>query len=436
VRHPLTAFAAIDDSHDGTTAASSANASHRKGLPMRTCFSLFLAMLLAGPAPAADLIHFWDQPRHGGNSFNRLPPEQAYFDALHSYGASWVRLAYDKWKPSERDFLLGNADHYQGLAKDDLAVLKATLDWAHKAGLKVVIAPLSLPFARWSQNNGGRFDDRLWRDKQNWKDAVRFWRDLALALKDQPGIAAYNIVNEPAPEKGSGLAEHADQSAMTAWYAEHRGGSRDLRAFYEQVIAAIREVDANTPIMVDAGWYGAADAFGYWPAPLKDTRVLYSFHMYEPYAATSGPNLKRKTPYTYPGTVPFADRQQRWDGKRVAQYLDAPARWAKAHGVPANRMVAGEFGCIRTLDRCTAYLEDVLTKIDSEGFHWAFYSFREDNWDAMDYELGKGKVSWRYWDAMEKGLPDPVKRAATPEFEPIRKRLQQPPQIRSENSAQ
>lgn len=29
---------------------------------------------LAGiPANAADLIDFWDTPRHGGNSFNRLP---------------------------------------------------------------------------------------------------------------------------------------------------------------------------------------------------------------------------------------------------------------------------------------------------------------------------------------------------------------------------
>jgi hypothetical protein len=422
-RRRLTAFSAIDDSQGAAAVSPSANPRHRKGLAMRSCLRFFFALLLAGPTHAVDLIHFWDEPRHGGNSFNRLPPDQAYFDALHGYGATWVRLVYDKWKPSGRDFLLGNADHYQGMASGDLAVLKATLDRAHKAGLKVVIAPLSLPFARWSQNNGGRFDGRLWQNKKNWKDAARFWRDLASALKKQPGIAAYNIINEPAPEKGSGLAEHADRAAMAAWYAEHRGGSRDLRAFYAEVIAAIREVDADTPIMLDAGWYGAADAFGYWPAPLDDTRVLYSFHMYEPYAATSGPNLKRKQPYTYPGTVPFADREERWDARRVTQYLDAPAQWAKVHGVPANRMVAGEFGCIRTLDSCTAYLEDVLTKLDREGFHWAFYSFREDNWDAMDYELGKGKVSWRYWDAMEKGLPDPVERAATPEFEPIRKRL-------------
>lgn len=138
------------------------------------------------PAHAADLIDFWNTPRHGGNSFNRLPPDQAYFEALHGYGASWVRLSYDKWQAAQRDFLLGNADTYQRLPAADLATLKATLDRAHAAGLKVVITPLSLPGMRWAQNNAGQFDDRLWQDKAYWAQAADFWRDLARALKDHP----------------------------------------------------------------------------------------------------------------------------------------------------------------------------------------------------------------------------------------------------------
>jgi len=54
---------------------------------------------------------------------------------------------------------------------------------------------------------------------------------------------------------------------------------------------------------------------------------------------------------------------------------------------------------------------------------WAFYSLREDSWDGMDYELGTAKVPWRYWQAIDQGLPDPLPRQATPAFEPIRKRL-------------
>jgi len=41
----------------------------------------------------------------------------------------------------------------------------------------------------------------------------------------------------------------------------------------------------------------------------------------------------------------------------------------------------------------------------------------------MDYELGSAKVPWRYWQAIEKGEPDPLQRRPTPAFEPVSKRL-------------
>jgi len=377
-----------------------------------------------GSAKAADLIEYWDTPRHGGNSFNRLPPDQAYFQALKDYGATWVRLSYDKWQPAGRDFLLGDADGYKELATEDLLQLRKTLDAAHAAGLKVVIAPLSLPGMRWAQNNHDRFDDRLWQDKAWWTQSAAFWRDLAAALKDHPAIAAYNLINEPAPEKMGGLAEHAPAADMRTWYQQQQGSARDLPALYAQIIAAIREVDPSTPVMVDAGWYGAADAFAYWPGALADSRVLYSFHMYEPYEATSAPNMNRATPYAYPGSVKFAGQQQAWDRARVEAYLQSPLQWAQAHNVPARRLVAGEFGCMRRLPGCRQYLEDVLVTLDQANLHWAFYSFREDSWDGMDYELGSAPVPWAYWQAIEQGLADPIKRQVTPAFEPIRKRLQ------------
>lgn len=392
-------------------------------MKLRTMPALLLLGVLSGAAGAADMIAFWDKPERGGNSFNRLPPDQAYFDALQDYGASWVRLSYDKWQPAERDYLIGNADQYQGLVAKDLQLLIATLDRAHAAGLKVVITPLSLPGMRWAQNNGDHFDDRLWQDKRFWTQSAAFWRDLAAVLKEHPAVAAYNLINEPAPEKQAGLAEHADAAKMRDWYEKQVGSARDLPGFYQTLISAIREVDPLTPIMVDAGWYGAADAFSYWPAPLADSRVLYSFHMYEPYAATSAPNLQRARPYTYPGLVPFAAGMQKWDPNRVRSYLQLPLDWAAQHAIPANRMVAGEFGCMRKLPGCQQYLEDVLSALEAARVHWAFYSFREDSWDGMDYELGSANVPWAYWKAAEDGQPDPVKRSATAEFEPISKRL-------------
>jgi hypothetical protein len=388
---------------------------------------LLLCVLLSfvpASVRAADEIAFWDTTRRGANCFNESPPDAAYFRALRGHGATWVRLAFSKWKSptGQRDFLFGSLDEYRALVPQDLAVLRVVLDHAHAAGLKVVLTPLELPGARWRQLNDNKFDDRLWTDQRYWDQSAAFWRDLAAALKDHPAIAAYNIVNEPMPERRGGLEEHATSEAMQQWYRKVAGTPRDLRALYTQVIAAVREVDDVTPIMLDAGFYAAADGFNYWPAPLKDNRLLYAYHMYEPWAATATPNMRREKPYRYPGVAPFGGGQSNWDAARVAAYLQQPLDWAGSHGIPRNRLVAAEFGCIRTWVDCPRYLEDVLTALDGDGVHWAFYSFRE-SWDGMDYELGARKLPWEYWQAQEQGKPYALERGPNPVFEPISRRL-------------
>jgi hypothetical protein len=308
--------------------------------------------------------------------------------------------------------------------------LRAVLDHAHAAGLKVVLAPLELPGARWTQLNDGKFDDRLWSEPRFAAQAAAFWRDLAAALEDHPAIAAYNLVNEPVPERRGGLEEHSSTDVMRAWYAKARGTPRDLPALYEKLVAAVRAVDAHTPIMLDAGFYGAADGFNYWLAPLKDARLLYAYHMYEPWAVTSSPNMKLAKPRRYPGVAPYAGGESPWDAARVAAYLQQPIDWARSHGVPLSRMVAAEFGCMRRWPDCPRYLEDVLTALEAEGVHWAFYSFREA-WDGMDYELGAGKLPWQYWQAQEQGKPFKLERGPNPVFEPIQRRLARDLEARS-----
>lgn len=385
---------------------------------------LCLALSAAVPVFAAD-ITFWDTPQRGGNSFNEAPPGKAYFQALRDTGATWVRLTPDKWRSAGgRDFLMGDADHYQGLVEADVTTLRRALDDANAVGLKVVLVPLSLPLLRWKQKNGDVVDQRLWQSFDNHAPAQRFWRDLATALKGHPALAGYNLINEPAPEYGTTLAEHASREDMLKWYAGVQGGPRDLRQLYTELVASVREVDADMPLMLDAGWYAAADAFDYWPAPLDDAKLLYSVHMYEPYAATSAPNQKRSTPYRYPAEVPFGDRSERWDAARVRSYLQQPMDWAKTHGIGANRMVIGEFGCMRRWPDCGAYLRDVLAVAEQQKVHWAFYAFREDGWDGMDYELGDKPLPGSYWQAVEKGeAMQPPRSMQAPLFAPILQRL-------------
>ena len=360
---------------------------------------LCLTLALPSAASAADLMTFWDAPQKGGNSFNAAEPDEAYFKALAATGATWVRLTFSKWKGEGRDFLIGNADRYEGLPPGDLAKLRKTLDAAQAAGLKVVVTPLSLPGARWKQQNNGAFDDRLWSDPAFGRQAVAFWRDLAEALKDHPSIAAYNLLNEPAPEKTTGLAENGTTADILAWQKANTGGTRDLPLLYTQIIDAIRTVDPVTPVMVDGGYYANPRALAAWPKRLADDRVLYAFHMYEPYDATSAPNMKREKPLQYPGvTTDYAGGKLSWDRKAVGSHIGVAFDWAKAQGLPPTRVVAAEFGCMRLWGDCGTYLTDVMDAVEEKGGHWAFYSFREDEWEGMDYELAaKVKPGQFYW---------------------------------------
>lgn len=368
--------------------------------------------LLAGTKPgfADDRMAFWDVQRRGANYFNETPTP-TWFQHAADAGIAWVRLAYDKWPATERDFLIGSADQYDGLVPEDLARLRQVLDWADAAGLKVVIAPLSLPGMRWRQNNNGDFDGRIWQDRAYWDQSARFWRDLASALREHPAVVAYNIVNEPAPEFGTGAVESLPPGEVAGyrdWQAGQAGTARDLAAFYRQVVAAIRENDPETPIMVDGGWYASAPSLAAWPAPLDDPRTLYAFHMYEPYAFTSGRNFREERGFTYPGTVPFGEGPVDWDAAVIETFLAPVFDWAEANGLPPTRIAAAEFGCMRRNTGCADYLADVIGLLNHRGVHWAFYSFREDEYDGYDYEVGSGPLGWRYWQAVDRG-EDPTR---------------------------
>ncbi len=372
---------------------------------------VLLICTMAQPVRSEDPMTFWDTPRKGGNAFNTAPQGEEYYTALAGTGATWVRLMLGKWQSTGRDFLLGNADAYEGLVDTDLSALMAELDTAHAAGLRVVLAPVTLPGTRWAQHNEGVYDDRLWSSAAFQSQAVNFWVDLATELKQHPAIVAYDILNEPAPERLAGPGENSPLETLKEWQRDQEGGTRDLRAFYTKVIAGIRAVDDKMPIMVGGGWFANPRSLAAWPAPLSDNRVIYAFHMYEPYAATSAGNMRRDKPLRYPGVKTFYDGQDlAWDRQAVKSHVDLAYSWAAHHRVPLKRVVASEFGCMRRWKDCGSYLTDVLDAVEDRNGHWAFYAFREDEWDGMDYELPASLRPGRFYYLKQEGKAELIPR--------------------------
>ena len=101
---------------------------HPAAMIFAACLAFQAAMLPAGsPAIAAappnraravhpagtranrpDAMAYWSgRPRFGANCMDTTPPTTAYLRAARAQGIQWIRLAWDKWRPARRDFLLG-----------------------------------------------------------------------------------------------------------------------------------------------------------------------------------------------------------------------------------------------------------------------------------------------------------------------------------------
>lgn len=403
--------------------------------PTRYILILLLSFIFLGvatPSSGQTSVDYWEEKqRMGTNSFNDIPPSQDYFDAFAAYGGEWVRLTWTKWESGgDGEFLIGDPSNYKGLVQKDVETLKKVVKRARKSGLKVVLVPLSLPGSVFTQHNNDEIDDRIYSDRRYWEQSAQFWADVALIFKDDPTVVAYNLLNEPTPERAAGY-ERASPEENKAWYEQNKNSARDLPEFYDYIIIAIRKVDSNKPIMLDGGFYAAPQGFDYFSQNLEHDHILYSFHMYQPWLATSAWNVRNGSKLTYPGEMTIWGKTESWTAERISQTIKQPLIWADERGIDRKHIVLGEFGCHRYLKWCPVYLEDVLSVADEEGLHWAFYTFRSDSWGGMDYELGHdrpgqrrgGVTSQEFWRLSEQKQLNRLPRTANPAFEPILKRL-------------
>ncbi|MFP3027691.1 MAG: glycoside hydrolase family 5 protein [Wolbachia sp.] len=346
--------------------------------------------------PENSKMLFWQTGvRKGANVFNRKV-DSDLIKAAKEYKIGFIRLAPDKFETTQRDFLLGNADNYPGLISKDLKVLKDVLDAFHQQKIPVVLTMLSLPGSRWKQNNNDKDDLRLWSDQAFQKQAAKFWQDLAKELKDHPAIVGYNILNEPHPERLYNTADSA------IYNVEQSKVQKNLFGFYSSVVNSIRQVDSETPIILDSSSYADSNTFNKFE-PVSDKNVLYSFHIYEPFAYT---NLKlNQGNFAYPGHVQSFDAKkvEYWNKDKLKSYIEPVKIFQKRYNIPDYKILAGEFGGHRCSKGLEHYFRDLTSIFNEYNWHFAVYGFREDIWDGMDYELGSKKLSWKDWQAIEEG---------------------------------
>ncbi len=111
---------------------------------------------------------------------------------------------------------------------------------------------------------------RLWSDPAVRDRFVRFWRAMAEAFKGETVIVGFDLINEPTPVE-----------VYRTEYKIRRGTLVDWNVLADQARAAIREKDSCVPVIVESVDWAKAARFRELE-PMKDSRVVYSFHMYWP----------------------------------------------------------------------------------------------------------------------------------------------------------
>jgi len=96
----------------------------------------------------------------------------------------------------------------------------------------------------------------LWESSENRAKTVALWRKLAERYVNEPWIGGYDLINE------------------TNW---DMSGNRPLKNLYQDITAAIREVDTRHILFIEGNWW-ANDFTGL--TPPWDDNMAYSFHKY------------------------------------------------------------------------------------------------------------------------------------------------------------
>lgn len=137
-------------------------------------------------------------------------------------------------------------------------LLDNVISWCSAEGIYVI---LDLHAAPGGQSNNAISDydpaqPSLWESESNKTKTVELWKNISERYKNEPWIAGYDLINEPAWNLPNGT---------------------DLRNIYQRITNAIRNNGDQHIIFIEGNWY-SNDYTGLTPA--WDENMVYVFHKY------------------------------------------------------------------------------------------------------------------------------------------------------------
>jgi hypothetical protein len=304
----------------------------------------------ANPPPA---FKGHDLPRLRGV----MSPNEFRDEDLRVLGKEWnanvIRWQITRnWGRAGTDRDLAEYDRWLDAELDDL---DKALEACRTYGIKVVIDMHSPPGGRYANNDLAIFNEPVYQD--HW---VALWEKMARRYKGHPAVWGYDLINEPVQYKPSppGVADYRESQVRAA--------------------RAIRAIDPDTPVFIEAAEWDSAAGFKDLE-PVDVPNVIYQVHMYVPFEFThQGVNRDLKT-VTYPGKIGLTD----WNKQQLRATLQPVRDFQLAYNV---HIYAGEFSAIRWAPGAAEYLADCIDIFEEYGWDWTYHAYRE--WDGWSLEHG------------------------------------------------
>jgi aryl-phospho-beta-D-glucosidase BglC (GH1 family) len=282
---------------------------------------------------------------------------EADADYLAKAGFNMVRLPFS-YKYLESD------DAPFEIRESGFRYLDRVINYCGTRGIRTILDLHAVPgwqHQDWHTDNPTH-TAQFWTHRTFQDRVVNLWRAIATRYRDNPWVAGYNPINEPADPT-----------------AERVG------PFYARLVEAIREVDSNHILFLDGNRY-ALD-FHFFGEPLPN--VVYSPHDYPAPGYTPGSR--------YPGRL------------RRMHVLDA------GNGAPAEADADGEYWDRDAIEASfvdrTTYQRETGTPIVVGEFNAAFPDIEAERLRLLGDQLDvfrKYNASWTYWSYKDVGLLAPL----------------------------
>jgi hypothetical protein len=241
-----------------------------------------------------------------------------------------------------------------------LAGVTSALDEAAAAGVAVIVQTTAGPAWRDPARGGTH---RMYLDPAVADRFIESWRIIARRLAGRPALWGCDLLNE---------------TVLKMPPTDGCGGWEELAGRAAQVV---NDLLPEARVLVQPEEWWGMRAFERL-RPVEGRNLVYSVHMYEPFALThQGVKTRRSEGLSYPGTIDGV----RWDRGRLREALRPAREFQLAHRVP---MQVGEFSCIRWAPDGSAgrWLADCIALFEEYGWDWTYHA--AGDWDGWSVELG------------------------------------------------